>query len=207
MRSAIHIRRWRSLANLVATLALAMPAAASDSPDADHSRDCRSSAEVAELASETASAGYVSNILNRDGSIRSMSHRMLSQALESARSREPTQWVVFKSTPELSNNSQGEDHMCADLEQVTKSDPLKFENRRFASADELTDWIMDFTQGKGADGKSLYEKCPGKCSPRYTWWIEPQASGLKVDAWVVCGQPRDRNSNKYHLTTGLAKAC
>jgi hypothetical protein len=191
----------------VAALAFALPAAAGESSGVDHGRDCRSSAEVAGLASETASAGYVSNILNRDGSIRSMSHRMLSQALESARSREPTQWVVFTSTPEISDSSQGEDHMCADLERVTKSDPIKFENRHFASADELTDWIMDFTQGNGTDGKSLYKQCPGKCSPRYTWWIEPQASGLKVDAWVVCGQPRDRSSNKYYLTTGLARAC
>lgn len=192
---------------MVAGLAFALPATAGEAPGVEHGRECSPSPDVTELASETASAGYVSNILNRNGSIRSISNRMLSHALTSARSREPMQWVVFTSTPDVANNPDGGDRMCTDLEKATKSDPLKFENKRFATADELTDWIMDFTQGKGADGKSLYEQCPGKCSPRYTWWIEPQQPGLKVDAWVVCGQPRDRSSNTYHLTTGLARAC
>ena len=71
------------------------------------------------------------------------------------------------------------------------------------SIDDLTNWIMDFTRGKGADGESLYEQCPGKCSPQYTWWIDPDETGLTVKARAVCGLPRDRDGNKYHLSTAL----
>ncbi|NIM28286.1 MAG: hypothetical protein GTO67_14865 [Gammaproteobacteria bacterium] len=198
--------RWRSLAGIVAVLALALPATAGESPDAGGNGRCSAASEVTPLASQAASAGYVSNVLNRDGSIRSVSHDMLSRALESARSKQPIAWVVFTSMPEIAALSN-EDRMCADLERATRINPLKFEDRRFESADELTNWIMDFTQGKGADGRSLYEQCPGNCSPRYTWWIEPRQSNLKVDAWVVCGQPRDRSSNRYQLTTSLASDC
>jgi hypothetical protein len=207
MSPAIHITRWRFPANLAAALLLALPAVAAAAHEIDTGRECPSSSDVTQLDAETASAGVVSNALNRAGSIRAASHRLLTSALDSARSREPMQWVLFTSTPELSENSEDENGMCARLEQATGEDPIMFEDRNFESADELTSWIMDFTQGKGGDGKSLYEQCPGKCSPRYTWWIEPAKSGLKVDASVVCGLPRDRNGNKYHLATGLARAC
>lgn len=207
MSFAKYVPRPPLLANLAAALVLALPAMAGGAHEVAVARECPSSSDVVALDSATATAGVVSNALNRAGSIRAVSHRLLTSALDSARSRDPMQWVLFTSTPELSKSSEDEDSMCARLEQATDRDPIKFDDRHFESADELTSWIMDFTQGKGDDGKSLYEQCPGKCSPRYTWWIEPAKSGLKVDASVVCGLPRDRSGNKYHLSTGLAKAC
>ena len=207
MSSAIAISGWRILGNLVAALLLALPVAAGEAPDFNDRAECSPPSEVTQLATETATAGTVANILNRTGSIRATSNRMLASALESARSKDPIQWIVFTSMPELSKKSADDDPMCVRLEQATKKDPLKFEDRQFDSADALTNWITEFTQGKGADGKSLYEQCPGKCSPRYTWLIEPQQRGMKVDAWVVCGRPRDRDGNQYHLTTALARAC
>lgn len=162
-----------------------------------------SSPIVTPLATETASAGYLSNLTNRSDSIRATSKRMLDSAIETARSEAAVQRVIFKSIPELSTKVDAEDQMCERYERATKKDPIEFEDKRFASVDELTDWIMDFTQGKGADGESLYEQCPGKCSPQYTWRIDPDKTGLTVKARVVCGLPRDRDGNKYHLSTAL----
>jgi hypothetical protein len=185
----------------------AFSAAAGQEAVTDDVKDCSPPSEITPLATETASAGYVSNVLKRAGSIRVASNRLLTSALDTARSKEPMQWVVFTSTPELSKKSDDDDLMCARHEQATEKDPLEFEDKHFASADELTDWLMDFTRGKGADGKSLYEQCPGKCSPRYTWWIEPVEAGMKVRSRVVCGLPRDHDGNKYHLTIALTPAC
>ncbi len=166
-----------------------------------------SSPIVTPLASETASAGYLSNLTNRADSIRATSKRMLDSAIETARSESAVQRVIFKSIPELSTKVDADDQMCERYEKATTKEPLEFDDRRFASVDELTDWIMDFTQGKGADGESLYEQCPGKCSPQYTWWIDPDETDLTVRARVVCGLPRDRDGNKYRLSTALEASC
>ena len=181
--------------------------AAGEKTGIDDFKECVSAPEIKLLASETASAGYVTNILSRPGSIRVASNRMLTSALDTAKSKQPTPLIIFTSTPELSKKSGEDDQMCARHQKDTEKHPLEFEDKHFATADELTEWIMDFTRGKGEDGKSLYELCPGNCSPRYTWWIEPMTSGMKVRSHVVCGLPRDRDGNKYHLTIALAPAC
>lgn len=168
---------------------------------------CSQAETVTPLATETASAGYIANISNRKDSIRSTSNRMLTKAIESASTSGEPRRIVFKSIPELSKKSTSDDAMCRRQEAETKTKPLVFDDKRFASADELTDWIMEFTRGKGADGRSLYEQCPGECSPQYTWWIDPKGSDLLVRARVVCGMPRDRSGDKYHLSTALTEIC
>jgi len=172
-----------------------------------YARNCDASSDLMPVATEIASAGFLSNLGDRADSIRATSKRMLESAIETARSEESAQRIIFKSTPELSTKTHSDDQMCERLEKATTKAPLEFNDKRFASIDELTDWIMDFTQGKGTDGKSLYEQCPGKCSPQYTWWIDPDKSGLKVKARVVCGLPRDRGGNKYQLSITLVASC
>ena len=169
--------------------------------------NCDASSTLTPLATEIASAGFLSNLSNRADSIRATSKRMLDEAIGKVRSDASAQRIVLKSIPELSKTTDPDDQMCERLETETKKAPLEFNGEHFASADELTDWIMDFTQGKGADGKSLYKQCPGKCSPQYTWWIDPGESGLMVNARVVCGLPRDRDGDKYHLSIALAASC
>ena len=159
------------------------------------------------LDAETASAGTIANLTNREGSIRAASSRMLPAAIEKAKSATPAKRIVFKSIPELSKSATSDDALCRQHEEATTKSPLVFDGLRFASAEELTDWIMEFTRGKGEDGKSLYEQCPGSCSPQYTWWIDPDGSELGVVARVVCGMPRDKSSDKYQLSTALAPAC
>ncbi len=169
-------------------------------------RNCDSRA-LTPLATEIASAGFLSNLSNRADSIRATSKRMLDNAIGTVGSEASAQPIIFKSIPELSTKADADDEMCKRLEKATTKAPLEFDDKRFASVDELTDWIMDFTQGKGTDGKSLYEQCPGKCSPQYTWWIDPDNTGLAVKARVVCGPPRDRNGNEYQLSIALATSC
>ena len=173
----------------------------------DGARNCDGSSDLTPLATEIASAGFLSNLGNRADSIRATSKRMLDNAIGTATSDASPQRIVFKSIPELSRKADSDDQMCERLEKATMKAPLEFNDKRFASIDELTDWIMGFTQGKGEDGKSLYEQCPGKCSPQYTWWIVPDKTDLLVEARVVCGAPRDRDGNKYHLSIALAASC
>jgi hypothetical protein len=169
--------------------------------------NCDASSTLTPLATEIASAGFLSNLSSRADSIRATSKRMLDEAIGTVRSDASAQRIVLKSIPELSKKIDSDDQMCERLETETQKAPLEFNGKHFASADELTDWIMNFTQGKGADGKSLYKQCPGKCSPQYTWWIDPGESGLMVNARVVCGLPRDRDGDKYHLSIALAASC
>ena len=168
---------------------------------------CIPTTEPTTLDTGPASAGYISNITNSGGSIRAESHRMLTAALESARSKNPPSWIKFTATPALAKDPGDAAQACAHEEQTTRSKPLEFDEKHFDSVDDMTSWIMDFTRGKGDEGSSLYERCPGKCSPQYIWWIEPQGNGMAVKPSAVCGLPRDRDSNKYELKTAIAPPC
>jgi hypothetical protein len=192
---------------VLATALGGLRTAAEGLPGSEAVKSCTPVVDTMTLATETASAGYLSNLTNRSGSIRATSKRMLMSAIESSRSKDPAQRVIFTSTPVLSKKAHDDDAMCARYEQITNEDPLRFEDKHFDTVNDLTTWIMDFTQGKGGDGESLYRQCPGKCSPRYTWWIEPEKAGMKVQARVVCGLPRDRDGDLYELTTALAAPC
>ena len=193
----------RFIKTLVPVLCAFCSIAAAD----DNAVACDSSPVIAPIATKTASAGYLSNLTNRAGSIRATSKSMLSDAIETTKSGEPGQRIIFKSIPELSKKVDADDYMCDRYEKATTKAPLEFNNKRFASVDALTDWIMDFTQGRGADGKSLYEQCPGNCSPQYTWWIDPVKSELMVQARVICGPPRDKDSDAYELSISYVEPC
>ncbi len=173
----------------------------------DAGGDCVPSSDLTPMDTAAASAGFLANAGNRTDSIRATSNRMLAGAIEKAKSDESPQRIIFKSIPDLSKKTTSDDAMCEQQEMATTKKPLEFNDKRFATLDALTDWIMDFTQGKGADGKSLYKQCPGKCSPQYTWWIDQRGSELLVDARVICGRPRDRSGNKYQLSIALTPAC
>lgn len=173
----------------------------------DAGADCGSSPELMPLETAVASAGFLANAGNSADSIRAISNRMLSSAIEKAKSAASPQRIIFKSIPDLSKKTTSDDQMCERHQAATSNKPLEFGDKRFATADELTDWIMDFTRGKGTEGKALYKQCPGKCSPQYTWWIDPRESELLVKARVVCGLPRDRSGNKYQLSIALTAAC
>ena len=173
----------------------------------DDAKACATPPVVTPLAAETASAGYLSNFTNRAGSIRAVSKSMLNSAIATAKANNSGQQIIFQSIPQLSVKADSDDSMCKRLEELTTAKPIEFNDKQFATTDDLNDWIMNFTQGEGEDGKSLYEQCPGKCSPQYTWRIDPANSELKVQARVICGPPRNRDSDAYKLSIGLAAPC
>jgi hypothetical protein len=199
--------RCRAIRSLSLVLSFAGCLGSGAVADAGVSTHCAPSPGATPLATATASAGFLANLGNRANSIRAASKQMLSSSIEIANSHPSRQRIIFKSIPELSKKTTADDQMCERLEAATISKPIEFDHKRFVSVDALTDWIMDFTQGKGAEGKSLYEQCPGKCSPQYTWWIDPDESGLLVKARAVCGLPRDHDGNKYQLSIALMAVC
>lgn len=205
MALATNMDRCRMLGGALALLVCASGAAPALA--AGDGKVCIPTAEPTKLETGSASAGYISNITNSAGSIRAESHRMLTSALESARSKTPPSWVKFTAIPTLAADPGDSAQACAREEQATRSKPLEFDEKQFASVDDMTSWIMDFTRGKGDDGQSLYERCPGKCSPQYIWWIEPKGNGMAVKPSAVCGLPRDRDGNMYALETALAPPC
>ena len=207
MLHALTTARLRVVGCLLLALVPGFCAATGTAMEDDELKECAEASQRTPLAVERASAAYISNIANRPGSIRAASKRMLTSALESDELKKSTRQVIFTSTPDLSKKANDDDPMCARHEALTNREPLEFVAKQFESVQDLTEWIMDFTQGKGAEGKSLYEQCPGKCSPRYTWWIEAEDSGFKVNSRVVCGLPRDKDGDMYELTTALAPRC
>jgi hypothetical protein len=67
---------------------------------------------------------------------------------------------------------------------------------------------MNFTQGRGDDGKLLYEQCGGNCDPNYTFFIEPDGDKLHVNAEVFCGFARDRgNGDMFEISTLIRPRC
>lgn len=195
------------MGGLLAVLAFGCSAGSENSAADGNGKLCIPTSEPIKLDSESASAGFLSNLTGSAGSIRAASKTLLTSALDTATSKNPVSWVRFTSMPTLAKE-RGEDYeMCMRLEQATRVAPLTFEEKHFDTVDDLTSWITDFTQGKGADGKLLYEQCPGKCSPRYTWWIKPDEKGMLVTPMAVCGPPRDRDGDIYQLTTAIAAPC
>jgi hypothetical protein len=66
---------------------------------------------------------------------------------------------------------------------------------------------MEFSQGRGNDGRLLYQQCGGDCDPSFTFSVKPEAQSLAVDTAVVCGYARDREFNNYRLSTALLAGC
>ena len=96
---------------------------------------------------------------------------------------------------------------CEELLKQTSSRPLRFGPRRARSEKELTAWLSDVSRGNGQDGALLYEKCSGKCSPRYFMDVAQDGDGLVANLDVVCGPARDKTDNTYAVSSGYRWAC
>lgn len=168
------------------------------------------------LATETGSVAFLHNLTGHPDSIREVAGRLLEDALEgpgAAKGCEPDcpvpnkSEVVYRVTPTAFLATDQQRPECIGFEDQTREEPMEFEPRAFATLDELNDWIMEFSQGRGEDGKLLYERCSSNCSPRYTFLIAEQSSGYEVRAEVQCGLARDRSNNDYRISTALRRTC
>ena len=179
---------------------------------------CRIGAQEVPIATETGSVGIIKNLAEDPSSIRAIAGRLLSSALHgdlivsdktcaaTCVQREKSQLVYrVEPTAYLKDDQQRDE--CRKFENETTSRPLTFNQREFRSVDDLNEWIMAFSQGRGEDGRLLYQLCSSNCSPRYTFLIAEQNSGYAVKAEVLCGLARDKSNDVYRVSTAVRHTC
>ena len=170
------------------------------------------------LDSELGSVGFMKNMAEHPESIRAVAARLLTQALQSRQIKEPPACdvacasqlqanVVYRVEPTVFLPEQKQQALCLSLEEQTKSEPMHFGKKEFESVAKLNDSIMEFSQGRGDDGKLLYEQCGGNCSPRYTFYIAKDAEKLTINADILCGLARDKKSDQYAVSTSIRWQC
>ena len=115
--------------------------------------------------------------------------------------------MTFVSTPKKFLADYDEFDKCRSLMNQTSIEPITFKKELPFSIDPLLDWIGDFSQGSGKEGRELYEKCDGSCSPQYKYVITAKNENLIVNASVVCGHARDKDDNLYNLSYELVWPC
>lgn len=116
--------------------------------------------------------------------------------------------IIYRVAPIAFQPHSNQRPECLKLEQQTTVTPFEFSEKTFATLDDLNRWIMDFSRGKGAEGKKLYRLCSSNCSPRYTFHIRGSDIGhYRIAAKVLCGLARDRSNKQYALSTALKLNC
>lgn len=170
------------------------------------------------LDSELGSVGFMKNIAEHPESLRAIAKRLLATAVESDAFKRapacgdecaspPRARIVYKVEPTVFLPEAEQQALCLNLEDETTAKPLSFPRREFPSLAKLNDWIMEFSQGRGEDGKALYAQCGGNCSPRYSFYIEQADGTLSISADVLCGLARDKKSDQYLVSTAVHWQC
>jgi hypothetical protein len=196
----------------VLALCLANPAWAQQSCTPDH----------VDLPKEqaTGSAGLLANVSKSRGSLRTELSRLLDNANKHVAQAKPPgnacspacragtpAHISFKVTPNKFLESYGDFDKCEKLQKQTSSQPFKFGPHRAETMDELAGWLSEVSQGDGPDGAVLYEKCGGKCSPRYSMDVSSHAGKFVATLEVICGHARDKKDNRYNIASGYRWAC
>ncbi len=208
-------------------LALAMPAAGADdvlgtapgaAAAADPAAQCPQPGAEHPIATEYGSAGFMKNLAESPDSIRAIAARLLEAALAdrgnlqaagcsgACEGPESTE-IVYRVAPIAFLAREQQNDVCLDFEQRTRETPMRFGPRAFESVADLNEWIMAFSQGRGDDGKALYEQCSSNCSPRYTFHIAENGNGYRVRSEVQCGLARDKSNDQYLVSTALRYTC
>ena len=151
--------------------------------------------------------------MNRSGSLKYESTAMIDKALselgkakevEKSKCGEDELEIVFTSTPHRFLKDYAEHDVCENFLMKTKQTPLVFPEKSFESSGELSNWLGQFSQGKGSLGKELYRRCPGKCSPQFRYSIRKASDDISIKPTVVCGHARDKSDNMYALSYALS---
>lgn len=176
--------------------------------------------QIVKIGEVTASAGAVDNWRNVEGSLKFESNRMLalaeSKAAQILASNETegcqgrvVQTIVFQATPSKYLEGYSDHAECIKLLRETTAKPIVFADMQTSSTAEFAAWFTEFSQGKGKEGKELYRKCPGSCSPQYDNNLEIVlgSKALKVTSSVICGHARDKGDNTFKLISMLKTEC
>jgi hypothetical protein len=147
--------------------------------------------------SKVATASTWENLRNNEGSLKFETSEVLKCGLNLL-SYEKT--LEITSVPKTFLNDNEDSKYCqTKLNETTKS-PYLYNAGSFLTIEELNDWIKDFSQGAGKEGKDLYAKCDKSCSPQYLYKINKNSDNkLLLKAEVICGQARDKDENLYNL--------
>lgn len=187
---------------------------------AEESGDCTSYVRDVKVESNLASASMLANVQNKKGSIRFETKEMLNKAETNLTSAEKPEdlcpsdcklpdkpKIVFQSIPNNFLESYTQRDECEKLQDQTEESPFIYDGKQFATMQDLENWFSNFSQGKGEDGKDLYERCSGQCSPQYKNIITSDGDMLVLNAQVVCGQARDKKDNNYQISYGYRWVC
>ncbi|MEY4669349.1 MAG: hypothetical protein RL518_2048 [Pseudomonadota bacterium] len=171
------------------------------------------------IRSTLASAGFFDNLRNSEDSIRYQMDQLLSlselKAVELSKSNSPCGSscanpfvaVVFSSIPNMTLPEYEDSPSCEKLLTATQKEPIVYTDREFDTQDEAEEWYNDLTQGDGADGEDLYNRCPGQCSPSYSSIMYRKNGKVVVTTSIVCGHARDKDDNQYRLSSSLRWIC
>jgi hypothetical protein len=201
----------------VCSLGLSSPHADTIDDDAVSGGSC-SLTQINALDSELGSVGFMKNIAEHPESIRAVANRLLSKAVKIPEFKNNRNCdvdclgtlqsqIVYKVEPTVFLAKDKQQALCFQLEEQTLAQPMHFGDKDFDSIDKLNDWLMDFSQGRGEDGKQLYEQCGSNCSPRYTFRISQDGGKYRVGADVLCGFARDKTTDLYAVSTAIRWHC
>ncbi len=159
--------------------------------------------------SEQGSAGVMYNLAEHPTSIRAVAKKLLSAAVGSATAAQSavTPTILFRVTPAAYLPMAQQQVLCHQMVRQTQARPLHYGPRTFPNVAAFDAWLMEFSQGRGRDGRLLYQQCGGDCDPSFTFSVKSEAQSLVVDAAVLCGYARDREINNYQLSTALLARC
>lgn len=176
-------------------------------------QDCAAVVRDVPVSSKSASASAFLNLRAADGSVRAEFQKMLGDLVAKSDGAQAPQdlcpgpcvapakpQIVLTSVPEKFLSDYSDEKHCADMLAKTRGEPLRYAGLQFSDTDKLGSWFGDFSQGRGKEGKDLYSRCDGSCSPQYAVEVTPQDGGFATAADVLCGPARDKDANTYRLT-------
>jgi len=159
------------------------------------------SCDLSKGSSKLATANTWENLRNNKGSLKFETAEILKCGLPNLPLEK---MLIISSLPKIFLSEYDDKTYCQSKLSETKKSPYIYNAGSFSSVEDLNDWIKDFSQGSGKDGKDLYAKCDKSCSPQYTYKIKKSGEdNLTLNAEVICGDARDKNDNMYVLKASL----
>ncbi|MGB7293388.1 MAG: hypothetical protein WBD99_14530 [Thermodesulfobacteriota bacterium] len=186
----------------------------------EEDEDCSSYIRDVKVESSLASASMLANVQNKKGSIRFETNEMLNKAETNLTNADkpidlcPSDcqlpdkpMIVFKCVPNNFLTDYDQHEKCESLQDETEKNPFTYSDKEFDTMQGLENWFSNFSQGKGGDGKNLYERCSGQCSPQYKNIITNTENKFVLNAEVVCGHARDKKDNSYKISYSYRWVC
>lgn len=184
-------------------------------------RRCPAFNKMIMIKSVRASAGFFSNLREAQDSLRYQTKGLLHEGRIRAYHLRHKQYhascrypcskpevgVRFISTPHKTLTHYTDAKRCNELEKTTSINPIVYSQREFTSEDAARSWYRKLSTGSGPDGRDLYRRCPGDCSPSYdtkAFWNDGK---INLTTSIVCGPARDKRDGLYKLSLGLEWFC